>query len=97
MAGRKKTACHFLFMPMEEWRKIEGYEDTYEISALGNVRNVNKGNGRRATISRGGYWTIGLHKDGNRKRFGIHRLVAIAFIPNPQNKKVVNHINGIDR
>ena len=49
----------------------------------------------KGTLSDKGYLTVGLTKDGKQKNFRIHRLVAIAFIPNPHNKQEVNHKNGI--
>ena len=76
---------------MEQWKTITGY-DNYEVSTEGNVRNVKTG--RIITQhDNGGYLKVNLHKNGKRKVFYIHRLVAIAFIPNPQNKPTVNHID----
>tara|TARA_R110002126_G_scaffold255862_1_gene398890 strand:+ start:439 stop:915 length:477 start_codon:yes stop_codon:yes gene_type:complete len=42
-----------------------------------------------------GYMQVALYKNGKRKMFKVHRLLAIAFIPNPENKRCVDHINGI--
>lgn len=77
---------------MENWKKIQHFEN-YEVSDLGNVRNsrfriLNPGKSR-------GYLKVGLFKNGKGKNYFIHRLVAQAFIPNPENKPQVNHINGI--
>lgn len=75
---------------MTEWRKIKGYEE-YEVSNLGEVRR----DGKVLTpcnIKRGcDYYRLKLYKDGMSKSIQIHRLVAQAFLPNPDNKTTVNH------
>ena len=76
---------------MEEWREVKGYEGIYQISSLGRIRN-SYGRILKPETSRNGYKRITLW---DRKKYQIHRLVAIAFIPNPENKETVNHKNGI--
>jgi hypothetical protein len=77
----------------EIWKTIDGYEN-YQVSNLGNVKNLKtnkilkKGNSR-------GYVCQVLSKNNIHKTFKNHRLVAQAFINNNQNKLFVNHINGI--
>ena len=75
---------------MEEWKNIIGYEGLYEVSNMGNVRNV-----RRNTLLRfsknQGYIQVYLYKNGIRTGFKVHRLVALTFIPNPDNLPQVNH------
>lgn len=79
----------------EIWKDIKGYEGLYEISNKGRVRN-NKGKILKSWFkNRYLYKDIILMKNGKRKHFLIHRLVAEAFIPNSENKPQVNHINGI--
>ena len=81
----------------EEWRDIKGYEGLYQVSNLGRVKSLKKrfyGLIMKVAMS-DGYVTIGLRKNGKRKVFKMHRLVAINFIPNIHNKKIVNHINGV--
>lgn len=92
----------------EEWRDIVGYELLYEISNLGRVRGKKKEvvdkNGIvrklkernvKQYLDRGGYLYCTLSKDSRCKKHKIHRLVAEAFIPNPENKPQVNHINEV--
>lgn len=74
----------------EEWTKIEDFEN-YEISNLGKVKNTKTGRILK-TCSQNGYVVAGLCKT-KVKTIPIHRLVAKAFIPNPENKAHVNHID----
>ena len=83
---------------MEEvWKDIEGYEGLYEISNLGNVKSLVDSNGvAREKIlkhikARNGYLKVDLCKNKTKKHFLVHRLVANAFLPNPQNLPCVNH------
>lgn len=77
---------------MEQWKKIKEYEN-FEVSSLGRIK---KGNKIYKPINNGhDYFGVGLRKNGVKKRFYIHRLVAQAFIENPCNKEEVNHIDGI--
>lgn len=83
---------------MEEiWREIEGYKN-YQVSSLGRVRSLNyKRTGEvrvlKAWKDKDGYLIIGLHKNGTQRTFRIHRLVGEAFIPNPENKPQIDHID----
>ena len=83
-------------MTKEIWKKIKGYK-YYEISNLGRVRSCNMKNYvlKNMEIDIWGYQRVYLSKDSYRKHLKIHRLVAMAFIPNPLKKKEVNHKNGI--
>lgn len=75
---------------MEIWEDISGYEGLYEISSLGRIRR--DGNIISATKNpRSGYVSVMLCKEGKTKRFYVHRLVAKAFIKNPDGLREVNH------
>ena len=77
---------------MEEiWKDIEGYEGLYQVSNLGRVRSLRRNIILRQSIERNGYERILLYKNKGYKHFLIHRLVATAFIPNPNNLPQVNH------
>ena len=82
---------------MEEWRDIKGYEGLYKVSNLGRIKSLNYGGckGRegilKPIIDNGGYCRIFLYKNNKKRKFIVHRLVAQAFIPNPNNLPQVNH------
>lgn len=93
---------------MEVWKDVLGYEGLYEVSNLGRVRSLDracvssrgiymefKGGLKSAKTDRYGYHAVTLNKDAKRKTATVHRLVALAFIPNPMGKPQVNHKNGI--
>lgn len=84
----------------EIWRDVVGYENKYQVSNLGSVRSLNFMRTGRVQnllphIKKDGYVCVALLKDGKHKTCFIHRLVAEAFIPNPENKPCVDHINEI--
>ena len=79
---------------MEEWRKIKGYEGIYSVSNIGNIRNDQTNKILSKYVSHKGYEVIYLCNKGKRKNMKVHRLVAIAFIPNVENKPQVNHKDG---
>lgn len=91
---------------VEEWRPVRGYEGLYEVSDWGNVRSVDriiktkkgerhyKGKIIQFFKKEDDYLVCSLYYKGKVKRARVNRLVAEAFIPNPENKNVVDHING---
>ena len=78
---------------MEQWRDIEGFDGLYQVSNQGRVKSLKYGKEKilKGVKSCNGYLTVGLCKDGKEVRKYIHRLVAEAFLPNPQNLPQVNH------
>ena len=83
---------------IEEWRPVVGYEGLYEVSSYGRVRSLDrfyyrlhKGKVLSPTKDRYGYLTVTLNCNGKSKTIKIHRLVAQAFIENPDNLPQVNH------
>lgn len=91
---------------IEIWKDIDGYEGIYQISTFGNVRSLDrniklnnsfyfkKGQEMKKQKMTGGHLFVNLCKNGTIKPYSIHRLVAFAFIENPENKLCVNHLNG---
>lgn len=95
---------------MEVWKDIKGYEGLYQISNLGNIKSVDRAVKRvswgkehivvfhgkilKPYISDRGYLRLMLSKNGIEKAHKIHKLVAIAFVDNPNGYKEVNHIDG---
>lgn len=92
----------------EVYVDIRGYEGYYQVSNYGNVRSLDrvivektgktqtlKGRVLKQRINCSGYSEVGLRRNGNRATLAIHKLVAQAFISNPNNKPTVNHLNGI--
>jgi hypothetical protein len=91
----------------EIWKEIKGYEGYFEVSNLGNFRSKDriikyKRSGTRLYPGKSlktetiieGYQRIVLMKEARRRRYMCHRIVAQEFIPNPDNKPFINHING---
>lgn len=91
----------------EEFRDIKGYENLYQVSNLGNVRslarNIVRKNGMslwvrggilKPSIASHGYMVVVLANKGHLKQYLVHRLVAEAFLDNPNNYKEVNHKDG---
>lgn len=95
---------------MEQWRYIEGFEGMYQVSDQGRVRSVertvkmkrggreydmrHKGRVLRTTVAKDGYEAVQLTKDSKPHTFKVHRLVAHAFVPNPENLPEINHKDG---
>ena len=82
---------------IEEWRDIIGYEGLYQVSIFGRVKSLKFGKEKilKPGTNACGYLQVILCKDGKKKVCNVHRLVANAFLPNPNNLPEVNHINEI--
>lgn len=87
----------------EQWVDIPGYEGFYQVSNLGRIKTVERYNPKRKRIIKEcvrtpvavhGYLYCELWKNGQHKRYAVHRIVATAFIPNPGGKPQVNHLDG---
>ena len=92
---------------MEIWKDVKGYEGYYQISNMGNVRSVDrvrrksnhgydahiKGKVIKQRSQKNGYKCVTIYKDGVAKTVRVHRLVAAAFVPNPNGYGEVNHID----
>ena len=83
-------------LPGEVWKDIEGYEGLYQVSNKGRVKSFHFGKEKilKPYLRANGYLMLCLQVDKIKAHFIIHRLVATAFIPNPVNLPVVNHIDG---
>lgn len=87
-------------MKNEQWKEMPGYEGLYEVSTCGQVRSIREDKntfyGRLLSPCRTtkGYRQVRLSKKNVPKMFKCYRLVALAFIPNPESKIGVNHKNG---
>lgn len=79
-------------MGEENWKDVVGYEGIYKISTLGRIKN-SKNKIIKQYKNHKGYLITQLSKCKDKKTFIVHRLVAGTFIPNPENKPQVNHIN----
>lgn len=91
----------------EIWKDIKGFEGYYQVSNFGKIKSrprkrfgiqgeyaFNKGL-LKCTLNSRGYACVSLSVNGNKNNILVHRVVATAFIPNPENKPEVNHKNGI--
>lgn len=93
---------------MEVWKDIKGYEGLYQVSNKGRIKGMDrtvschskfkkswKGKIKVPYKNKNGYLLVRLHKKGGARAYSVHRLVAMAFIPNPKNYPQTNHISGV--
>lgn len=83
-------------MENEEWRDVENYKGYYQVSNTGKVKSLNYNHTGKERILKAhdngkGYLQVQLCKDGKKENYYLHVLVAVAFIPNPDNLPQVNH------
>lgn len=81
-------------MSAERWADIQGYEGLYKVSDKGRVYSVRNDKILKSSPYGKGHLHISLRCGGTQRTIGVHRLVALAFIPNPEGKPQINHING---
>ena len=81
----------------EIWKDVKGYEGIYQVSNMGRVKSLKFGKERILKPRKNccGYFHVDLFKNKKAKTKTVHRLVAQAFIKNPQGKRTINHKNGI--
>lgn len=77
----------------EIWKDIPGYEGFYQVSNYGKIKNIKLNKHRKQRKDKDGYLIVDLFYN-KPKTFKIHRLVALSFIPNPNNLSQINHIDG---
>ena len=75
------------------WKDIPNYEEIYEINEDGQIRSKKTNKILKTSINEKGYIKVSLNKKNKKHKTGVHRLVALTFIPNPNNYKEVNHID----
>lgn len=89
---------------LEKWRTIPNYEGYYEISTFGRIKSIDrdvphpkygfqhrKSRMLKPSLNKKGYLIVVLAKDGMRRAYTVHRLVAKTFLPNTNNTEVINH------
>jgi len=79
----------------ERFLPVKGFEELYEVSNFGNVYSKRGNRNLKLSLFSHGYYVVSLCNKSNSKRTTIHRLVADAFIVNAENKRTVNHIDGV--
>lgn len=95
---------------MEEWKDIPGYDEYYQASNFGRIRSKDRiikrtrnlkkheyyreGRTLKPHVEGSGYWQVLIIFPGFRKHMKVHRLAAFAWLPNPLNKKCINHKDG---
>ena len=95
-------------MEEEIWKDIPGYEGLYQASSLGKIKSLDritrrcsnttrciKGKIIKQRLNRNRYLKVQLYKEGKGKWYTVHRLIATTFIPNPENKPEIDHINTV--
>ena len=95
-------------LPGEVWRDVVGWENSHEVSNLGRIRTKERTRAskqgsvsyvvpkiKETYLDEDGYERVCLYEDNRNKLLGVHRIVAEAFVPNPENLPQVNHKNGL--
>ena len=95
VAKKQDTMTNISNSPQEVWKDIQGFEGLYKISSQSVILNMLSHKVLKQTINHEGYCRVALRKNGTNSSHRVHRLVASAFLPNPQNLPLVNHKNEI--
>jgi len=82
-------------MKNERWKPVKGYEGHYEISDHGRVKSLKRNIILKTRKNRDGYRIVNLSENGKQDTFLVHRLMGISFIPNLNNLRCINHLDGI--
>lgn len=99
-----RSSLHLTSMSNPDWTPIAGYEGIYEVSRLGEIRSLTRkdalgrtkqGQLMKQTPNEDGYLQIVLSRDSGQRTFKVHRIVGQTFIPNPEDKPEVNHIDEV--
>jgi hypothetical protein len=80
---------------MEVWKDVKGYEGLYLVSSNCRVKSIRTGEILKPTMTQNKAFKVALSKGGIAKVYNVARLAAIVFIPNPENKPCIDHIDGI--
>lgn len=88
--------CPYCGSSEEIWRDVQGYEGRYKVTSEGRVIGYSRNHYRELNLfkNKDGYLCVNLYKDRSIKQVSVHRLVAIAFIDNPEDFPEVDHIDG---
>lgn len=78
---------------VEEWKDVPGYEGEYRVSNLGNVYSCKRNRPLKPHDNGSGHMIVCLYKGSTPKIYPVHRLVAMAFIPNPNSLPIVHHLD----
>ena len=89
----RKYENNLIKLNVEVFRSVENY-DNYAVSSFGRVKNTKTGRILKAGLNRNGYFIVMLCENAIKKTYLVHRLVACAFIDNPDNKECVDHKNN---
>ena len=89
----RKYENNLIKLNVEVWRSVDGYEN-YAVSSFGRIKNTYTGKILKGSVNSQGYLRVNLYEDANRKTHQVHRLVANAFIDNPDDKLCVDHKNN---
>lgn len=76
-----------------QWKPIINYEDRYEVCSEGKIISLKRGIFLKPKTDKKGYLHVSLKGSNKKETFSVHRLVAVHFIENEENKRQVNHIN----